>query len=226
MTKEDMTSEAYDKLTYGIVELLLTKGLKATTMDSIASDLQISKRTLYEIFTSKNEMVKCAVEAYHKYHTAKLKEIFNSSSNVLEGILRGFIYHRDDMRRVNVDFFRDMDTLFPEARHHSSKHKQKFLENYVRVLKKGVRQGYFRKNVNFMLQCRLLWIQMESLKRMEEVFPPDITLMEAYDSICISFLRAITTPRGMAMLDSVVETLENYKPEMVAGADSVKQVPK
>lgn len=213
MTREDMTPEAYDKLINAIGDLLLTQGLKATTMDSIASALQISKRTLYEIFNSKTEMIQSALEASYKKHSENLKKIFTSSNNVMEGIMRGFLYHRDEMSKANVDFFRDMDSLFTEARQHSTKHKHEFLENYVKVLYQGVNEGFFRKDVNYMLQCRLLWIQMESLKRMEEFFPPDITLLEAYDSICISFLRSIATPHGMLMLDNLVASLEKQTKE-------------
>ncbi len=209
MTREEMSPEAYSALIEAIGNILLTKGLKATTMDSIAATLQISKRTLYEIFNSKTEMVLSALEAAHKKHTDEVRKIFNSSENVMEGILRGFIYHRDEMRKANVDFFRDMDSLFSEAREFSTENKIKFLENYVKVLNQGVKEGFFRKNINYMLQCRLLWIQMESLKRMEEFFPSDITLLEAYDSICISFLRSIATPVGMQMLDNLVASLEN-----------------
>lgn len=209
MTREDMAPGAYEALIDSIGELLYRQGLKATTMDSIAAALQISKRTLYEIFTSKNEMVILAMEASHRKHTAKVREIFTSSANVMEGILRGFLYHRDQMSKANVYFFRDMDSLFAEAREHSTMNKKEFIENFVKVFKQGAEEGFFRKDVNFMLQCRLLWIQMESLKRMEEFFPPDITLLEAYDSICISFLRAIATPLGMHMLDNVVTSLQN-----------------
>lgn len=209
MTREEMNPEAYESLVDAIGDIMLTKGLKATTMDSIASALQISKRTLYEIFNSKTEMVISVMEAAHKKHTKNLKRIFESSGNVMEGILRGFLYHRDEMSRANVDFFRDMDYFFSEARKHSSENKKKFLENYVKVLNQGADEGYFRKNINYMLLCRLLWIQMESLKRMEEFFPSDITLLEAYDSICISFLRSIATPIGMQMLDNLVTSLEN-----------------
>ncbi|MBD5264587.1 MAG: TetR/AcrR family transcriptional regulator [Bacteroides sp.] len=208
MTREEMTPEAYNRLIDAIGELLFTQGLKATTMDSIASALQISKRTLYEIFNSKNEMVLSALEASHQRHSAALKEIFQNSANVMEGILKGFLYHRDVMRRVHVDFFRDMDSLYAEARQHSSNNEKKMMEKFLAVFKKGARQGYFRKNVNFTLHCRLLWIQMESLKRMEELFPPDITLPEAYDSINISFLRSIASPKGMEMLDNMVENLK------------------
>lgn len=209
MTREEMHPEAYSALIDAIGNILLTKGLKATTMDSIAATLQISKRTLYEIFSSKTEMVLSAMEAAHKKHSEEVKNIFNTSENVMEAILRGFIYHRDLMRKINVDFFRDMDSLFSEAREYSTENKIKFLENYVKVLNQGVEEGFFRKNINYMLQCRLLWIQMESLKRMEEFFPADITPLEAYDSIYISFLRSIATPVGMQMLDNLVDSLEN-----------------
>lgn len=82
------------------------------------------------------------------------------------------------------------------------------LEKFLVVFQKGARQGFFRKDVNFALQYRLLWIQMESLKRMEEFFPPDISLLEAYDSICISFLRAISTSKGLEILEKVTDHIE------------------
>lgn len=209
MTKEEMHPEAYEKLVNSIEELLLTQGLKATTMDSIAASLQMSKRTLYEIFGSKNEMIYSVLEASHKRHGAELKEIFTQSSNVMEGLLRGFLYHRDEMRKVNVGFFRDLDSLFADARDHSTFHKTEALNRFLPVYEKGVKQGYFRKNLNFILHCRLLWIQMESLKRMEEFFPADISLLEAYDTISISFLRTIATPKGLAILDNVVDKLDD-----------------
>lgn len=209
-----MSPQAYDALIDAIMMIFLKNGLKATTMDSIAAKLQISKRTLYEIFSSKTEMVTCALEAFHKRHTDALKEIFHSSKNVMEGILRGFFAHRDVMSRANVNFFRDLDSIFAESRNDSNHSKLTFLDNYVRVLEKGVEEGFFRSDVNFMLQCRLQWIQMESLKRMEEFFPPDITLLEAYDSISIGFLRSISTQKGLEMLDKTLETIKSEKKDI------------
>lgn len=203
MTKEEMTPEAYDKLIQSITELLLSKGVKATTMDSIALSLQISKRTLYEIFGSKYDMVVSALTASHERHIAKLKEIFEQSSNVMEGILRAFLFQRDELRKVNLDFFRDMDSMFSGMRKMTADNKHQAVNNFLPCYFKGVKQGYFRENINFTLQGRLLEIQMESLKRMEEHFPHDISLLEAYDSITMNFLRSIATPKGLELLDEV-----------------------
>ena len=59
----------------------------------------------------------------------------------------------------------------------------------------------------------MMSIQMESLKRMEELFPPDITLLEVYDSICISFLRGISSPKGLEILDGLLEK-HHFKTEV------------
>jgi len=211
MKREDMTQEAFDALLTDILQILMEKGPKATTMESVASSLKISKKTLYEIFPSKSEMVEEAILALHNRLIETHRKIFESSSNIMEAMFRGFLHQRDFMRHVNVNFFRDMDCHFAEEKRKADIRKRVYYEDFVNLLKKGVEQGYFRKDINFMVQCRMISIQMESLKRMEELFPPDITLLEVYDSINIGFLRSIATPKGMKILDSLIEELETNK---------------
>lgn len=204
MTREDMTPEAYSALLDSITDILVKNGLKATTMDSIATSLKMSKRTLYEIFSSKSNMVSEALKTLHQQLSDAHKSIFENSSNSMEAILNGFLHHRDVMQKINVDFFRDIDILYADARKTCSGSKESCLDNFVGVLNRGVEQGLFRDDINFMVHCKMMAIQMESLKRMEELFPPDITLLEVYDSICIVFLRGIATPAGMKMLDEIL----------------------
>lgn len=204
MTREDMTPEAYAALLDSITDILVKNGLKATTMDSIATSLRMSKRTLYEIFSSKSNMVSEALKTLHQQLSDANKSIIENSSNSMEAVLNGFLHHRDVMEKANVEFFRDMDILYANARKTCNTSKEAYLDNFVSVLKRGAQQGVFRDDINFMVQCKMMAIQMESLKRMEELFPPDITLLEVYDSICIGFLRGIATPEGMKMLDDLL----------------------
>lgn len=52
-------------------------------------------------------------------------------------------------------------------------------------------------------------LQYESLACMHDVFPPDVTLAQAYESITIGFLRSIATPKGMQILDELTTKLLN-----------------
>lgn len=202
-----MTPEAYSALLDSIGDILLKNGIKATSMDSIASTLHISKRTLYEIFDNKCNMVSESLKALHQRMSREHTQIFESADNVMEAILLNFVKQRDFLSKTNVEFFRDIDSYFAEAKIHSNESKQLFIDTLVAMLQKGVDQGYFRSDVNLNIQCRMMHIQMESLKRMEEFFPPDITLLDAFDSVNISFLRGICSVKGMEMLDSLISKL-------------------
>ena len=184
-------------------------------MDSIADGLHISKRTLYEIFRSKENMFVQAHEYYCRKTGAVMKEIFEKSSNVMEAILQCFLYNRDMMSDVSVEFIRDINEYVNSK--NSEIHSQcdskgkKHYPSLLDVLYKGVTEGFFRKDLNLQVQCRMFIIQMESLKRMEELFPQDITLLEVYDSIITGFLRAISTIKGLKELDRILPMLQSKK---------------
>lgn len=195
----EINDQQYNRILEVVMEAFIKNGVKATTMDSLASALQMSKRTLYEIFGNKEETFREAHKYFHRKIANTLKEIFSSSDNVMEGIIRCFLYNRDLMSNLNVDFIRDME----EYAHHnkSEENKRRHYQNLHDVLKKGVEEGYVRDDINLMLQCYLLTIQMEALKRSEDLIIKDISLLEVFDNIILGFLRAISTSKGLLELE-------------------------
>ena len=210
MKKEEISQQQYERILECFMRSLLKNGLKGTTMDSVAASLQMSKRTLYEIFGSKEEMFLEVHSYYHKMTAEKLSEIFLSSSNVMEGIIKCFLFNRDLMSYISTDYIRDMQLLAKKAgdRLFPSNHKN-HPQNLYDILQQGVKEGYFREDVNLMIQCRMLMIQMESLKRTEELFPSDISLLEIFDSIIMGFLRGISSEKGLLELEKFMPTLSS-----------------
>ena len=202
MQKSPAGKREHENLLSIIIEELLTKGIKATTMDSLASSLQMSKRTLYEIFGSKDKMIEEALGNFHERLSAQHKDNFQKSSNVMEAMIRSLKITRNWMSKASVMFFRDFDEFFLDKKKKSESHDQR-IEEIEKLFRKGAKDGYFRKDLNFKLQLRMLSIQMESLKRMEEVFPPDISLLEAYDGITLGFLRSVSTAKGLDYIDKM-----------------------
>lgn len=200
MTREDLSPEEYNRLLATISSIIQKKGLKSTTMDSIAVTIGISKRTLYEIFGSKNEMIIEVFEFYSSQTKKSAKEIFEKSSNVMEAMSKIFKRHAQTIRDVSPDFFRDMDSYCHEIRKDYDEIESRRNTEMQVIYRKGVREGVIRADVNFNIVIRLLKIQMESLKRMEEFFPPEITIGEAFDYITTTFLRSIATSKGLKVL--------------------------
>lgn len=205
MRKEEINKEQYERILEAVRLAFIKNGVKATTMDSIATSLQMSKRTLYEIFGSKEEMFYEAQRYFHKKIGDIMKNIFLTSDNVMEAIIKCFLYNRDLMSDVNVEFIKDMKEYTKHLDNLSEEKKRQHYHNLYDVLKRGVEEGYFRKDINLLIQCHMLTIQMESLKSSEELFPKGISLIEIFDSIILSFLRGISTPKGL-------EELEQYTP--------------
>lgn len=209
MKRDDLSDDAFENLVSDISAILVEKGMKATTMDSIASSLKISKRTLYEIFNSKEEMVRHAVLFIHNRIYQDAVNLQQNIPNVMEAILSGFLISRESVSYVDSDFFLDMDTMFPETKKIIDSLLEYHINHYVGLLEKGAREGYFRKDLNFDTQCRMMWITMEALKRSEKKFPYNITLRDIYDIAHINFLRAITTSKGADMLEKTIAEIHS-----------------
>lgn len=194
-----VTPELLDK----IGDILHKHGFRGMRMDNVAKALSISKRTLYEIFGSKEEMVICVMDYFHRKMHERDLESFQKAANVMEALLLIFSYHRDMIREVNVNFFNDMEEYYPQihARYHVD--EEMVNEWMANLYKIGVKEGMFRPDIDFLLSCRLFKVQMESLKRMEDNFPSGLTIVQAFDAITIGFLRTIASPQGMEILDAL-----------------------
>lgn len=201
MQRSDLKEKDYQNLIDRILPIILHKGLKSTTMDVVAASLGMSKRTLYEIFGSKSEMLKRALEALDRNNNEFFRKAFEQADNVMEAFIEVFKYNRDFVGAINVDFYRDMDRLYKDCREDYERTRAKRHEEMFRMFRLGVEQGMFRPDVDYTVHSRMVGLQMEGLKRIEELFPPDITLLRVFDSIIIGFLRSIASEKGMEVLN-------------------------
>ena len=203
MEQTNLTSEQRNSLLKSILPIVLEKGPSHTTMDYVASVLGMSKRTLYEIFTSKDDMLRETIYMQHRLSHDRAVEIFNTSENMMHAMSRLIDMHLETLDKIGPDFFRDMDERCKHLRPDYDSHNDEMNRHVSRIIALGVMQGMFRKNCDYELYLRLLRVQMESIKRMEDYFPPTITISQAFKTIGEGFLRSIATQKGIEYLDSL-----------------------
>lgn len=204
MEKTDLNDEHYTRLLNAVFRILLEKGPSHTTMDLVAARLSMSKRTLYEIFGSKDDMLRDVMDYQNQLHRREMESIFHSTGNAMEAMAKAMTYIQKTFESVDVSFFRDMDKRCRHLRNDYDGRMSELNNQLGLVFALGIRQGVFRKGIDYDLQLRLLRVQMESLKRMEEFFPPEITLAQAYSAIAQGFLRGIATPQGIEILEGMI----------------------
>lgn len=82
--------ELRERIITAATEAFTSKGIKSITMDDIAAALGISKRTLYEVFSDKESLLKECILKMQAEREKYLQEVFEHSHNVLEVILTVF----------------------------------------------------------------------------------------------------------------------------------------
>lgn len=190
-----------------VFRLMMKKGVKGMTMDDVAAEFGISKRTLYEKFSGKLEMVKQVLEMQRSRHHALYQSYLEQSANVMEAAMRMFKLQREFLLSLNPGFFQEMDELFPELRESFENNSRSQRDYAMRCFALGVEQGVYRPDVNYGVLLTFQGIQFEALKRMENAFPPDISIGEVYETMFILMLRSIATAKGLEILEHYLADL-------------------
>lgn len=199
-----------------VIEILMKKGFKATTMDVVAAQLGMSKRTLYEIFDSKQDLIEQTLKYVGERHKDFINRALSDSPNVMEAMLRISIYFGQLMEIVDPIFFRDMDDRYPEIRQHYDDNICTRSEVLMKLFSKGVEQGVFRTDVDYTVHIRMLDVLLEGLKKMENIYTGEITIARFYRAMTMTILRGIATPEGMKVLEEAIARYDAETPDPFA----------
>jgi TetR/AcrR family transcriptional regulator, cholesterol catabolism regulator len=180
-------------------------GIRNVTMDKIASDLGISKRTVYGVFKDKTELVRTCIEYLFQQHETQIKIILETSSNVIEVFSNALREGMKVMNSINPVFFRDLKKFYPQI--WMSIHARNMEKSYILtkdLLKQGIEEGLFREDINIKIVSKLFHEQ-NNLIMDEKVFPRnEFSLPEIYRNLTINFMRGISTGRGIERIDRMI----------------------
>ncbi|MCE5346320.1 MAG: TetR/AcrR family transcriptional regulator [Bacteroidales bacterium] len=187
-------------------------GMKAVTMDMIAGKMGISKRTIYEVFKDKDELLKGVMQLmYEKQHTA-FTNILNDSGNTIEAIFK--------MIDLMINHFQNMSPAFllEIKRYHNDVFKKSgdhgmfpYLRNNEEIIERGIKEGLFRNDIdiNITNKCMLEAVRMSTDK---DLFPPEEYVnKDVIKNVYISYLRGISTKKGIEMISLYERHYKNKK---------------
>jgi AcrR family transcriptional regulator len=151
-----------DRIIEGGEELFLKAGIKSVTMDDIAKHLGMSKKTIYQFFKDKNELVIALVKKKLKQDEDQICTIINQSDNVIEEMINMMKCSEDMFARINPIVIHDMQKYHPDAWKHFQNFKADVLIHKLEeLLTKGIEQGYIRPEINAKIIARMRVSQVE-----------------------------------------------------------------
>jgi AcrR family transcriptional regulator len=179
-----------------------TYGIRAVTMDMLANQMGISKRTIYEVFRDKDELLQGVLSWMTQKQIEVMNRIFSESENIIDAIFRMLDLMSEHFRNMSPAFHMDM------KRHHQELLKKMGDSNELlyygsnsEILRRGIKEGVFRKDLNIEITNKC----MEEVARMandKNVFPPDDFLnKDVIRNFYINYLRGISTQKGLDLIN-------------------------
>jgi len=151
-----------DRIIEGGEELFLKAGIKSVTMDDIARHLGMSKKTIYQFFKDKNELVIALVKKKLKDDEDQMSAIISRSANVIEEMINMMKCSEDIFSRINPIVIHDMQKYHPDAWKKFQDFKSGVLINTLEeLLTKGINQGYIRPDIDVKIIARMRVYQVE-----------------------------------------------------------------
>lgn len=176
-----------------------TYGIRAVTMDMLAGEMGISKRTIYEVFRDKDELLQGVMKwmAYKQVELTKMH--LESSGNVIEAIFKIMDIMMDHMKKMSPAFRLDMMKYHHDMMRRLRENNELPQYSAKDVLMRGIEEGVFRKDIDVDLTDRCL----TGMTKMgdKQVLHEDFENEEVAKDFFINYLRGISTPKGLDLID-------------------------
>lgn len=203
MTQEETTTNAYRKelrkqVLATAAELFYRHGVRHVKMDDIANALTISKRTLYETYANKADLLLEVVTACEEQKERQLHAFVEAHPDTMDVVLEFYRMNIAELSEINPLFFEDI-------------HKYPAVTGYLRdksaarqastsaFIERGVREGYFRSDVNFEIFRSIG--EASSLYFMSTKLYHRFPMEDLFRTLIMVLLRGICTERGVKAID-------------------------
>jgi AcrR family transcriptional regulator len=179
-------------------------GIKTVTMDTLANHLGISKRTIYEAFADKDDLVISVLRWMATRQRELVERILESSDNAIEAIFR--------LLETSIDFFQSISPLFHAdiRKYHyevlmkkTDRCEMPDYRNNKQVIERGINQKLFRKEINPDIVNRCLYSLGKSAMDYELYPSEDFTRREVIRNVLLNYLRGISTREGIDLINKL-----------------------
>lgn len=189
--------EPLTKILSAAIELFRQYGFKTITMDDIARRAGISKKTLYQHFANKNEVVNEAVGAYKGKITEHCCESMSESENAIEAMVRIMGIFDQINRQMNPMAMLELERFFPQTfKQFKESMLEKDVQNVKANLERGIEEGLYRSEIDAEFMARYRMELSLIMYHSNLLINERIDLQFVGHEISEHFLYGIMTPKG------------------------------
>jgi AcrR family transcriptional regulator len=186
-------------------DMFLTHGFKSVTMDDIASEMGMSKKTIYQYFSNKNDLVLAVTSYLFEKISCGIDHICELNQNPIEELYTIKNFVMSNLKDESTSPMYQLQKFFPKI-HQSLMARQfeKMDECVIDNLKKGIALELFRKDINIDLIGRFYFAGMTSIKNDDLFNPAQFNNKLVQNTYLEYHLRGICTNKGIHLLEELI----------------------
>jgi TetR/AcrR family transcriptional regulator, cholesterol catabolism regulator len=200
--------EIKERILNKATEMYFKYGIRSVTMDDIAKELGISKKTIYLHFVDKDEIIYQLMKCEMVRDQCEWGELEKVSNNLLEKMQKTLELMRKSMEGINPALIFDIKRFHPRAWSLFQNHKSHFMFDMVtKDLNKGIEEGLFRSDINVELMAKYRIEQVE-IGFNTDIFPSNkFSMADIQTTLMDHFIRGILTEKGSKIYNSYQQSL-------------------
>lgn len=174
-------------------EKFLKHGFYKISMDSLVKELRTSKSSVYNHYSSKDELVKAVVNQLNIEINSSLEAIINNDKLSFKGKLIGISeYTKNLLASISNEFLKDLEINTPKTWDYYQKARIERINKYYRALfEKGINEGLIREDINIKVVLAVYLNLMELPLKQEYLNYLDINNEKIYEDATEVFLNGI-----------------------------------
>lgn len=187
-------------------ELFLNLGFKSVTMDDLASEMGISKKTIYTHFDNKTKLVEATTEYLFNTVCVSIDNILDEKKEPIEELyaIKAFVMHHLKNEKTSPQY--QLQKYYPKI-HSELKIKQFAVmqECIISNLNRGMEDGIFRDNIDVEIISKLYFIGIIGIKDVEMFPAQEFPMTKLMDDYLEYHVRGIATEKGLKILNKLIK---------------------
>lgn len=190
-------------------------GIRSMTMDALAEEMGISKRTIYERFKDKDTLLLEVIKYYKEHSTREAHRMINESDNAIEAMFRIMKYTISQIEQMNPTFLHDMKKYHTRVfRQFSDPGEIRDYTITQNLLETGIRQKVFREDIHIDIVNRTLHELFGFFSPHSNMTRADFRHRDLFDHVIIPYFRGISTEKGVALLEDCKSILDQKQKQI------------
>ncbi len=199
-------------------ELFRRYGIKSVTMDDIATQLGVSKKTIYHCYSDKNELVGAVVTGMLKYNLDCCENYRVQAKNAIHEIFLAMEMMRSMFENLNPSIIFDLERHHPEAFKKFTEFKYGYLRDMLKDnIRRGIEEGLYRQDVDVDI---ISTVRLETMLMPfnEELFPRNrFSLLRVQQTLIEYYLFGIASLKGYKLILKYQNEQSGYFPVTKSG---------